>query len=110
MKRGGPLKRKTPLCKVTKNKVKRAKLKIPTAVRKAVQERSKFQCEAVEEKPVGNVILAIRCMNPASDMHHVLPKGRGGKHEENNLKHICRSCHNFVHANPKKARDKGLFI
>lgn len=108
MKRGGPLKRKTPLAKVSKNKEKRARLTIPSAVRKAVQERSGFQCEVVEKQSMGSFDVSIRCMNPASDLHHVTPKGRGGKNTVSNLKHICRACHIFIHHKVKKATDMGL--
>ena len=31
------------------------------------------------------------------DVHHIKPKGRGGKDERKNLVAICRRCHTLIH-------------
>lgn len=42
------------------------------------------------------------CGNVAVDIHHVLPKGRGGGDEAENLIALCRDCHIKAHDNKLK--------
>jgi hypothetical protein len=46
----------------------------------------------------------------ATDVHH-----KNGRHNErlNAVEHwlpVCRKCHDWIHQNPQKARDKGYLI
>jgi hypothetical protein len=41
------------------------------------------------------------------DVHHVLPRGRGGDDHPDNLIRLCRLCHAYVHANPKESLERG---
>ena len=36
-------------------------------------------------------------MTPAEEVHHILPVSKGGRHTDDNLMSLCRSCHNKVH-------------
>jgi hypothetical protein len=108
MKRKTPLKRKKRLNPISKSKHRREARFIPKAVRKEVEERSQWQCEFVSEKQLGAVMLKLRCQNPANDLHHLLPKGRGGKNTVCNLMHLCREHHRIAHDNPKEAKRLGI--
>jgi len=37
------------------------------------------------------------CMTPAEEVHHILPVSKGGRHTDDNLMSLCRSCHNKIH-------------
>ena len=44
-----------------------------------------------------------RCDSPATDVHHLLPKSRGGRilddyGETYHLMHLCRECHSIAHS------------
>lgn len=39
------------------------------------------------------------CNNTAVDIHHKLPKGRGGTDDADNLIALCRKCHTLAHEN-----------
>lgn len=66
--------------------------------RAAVELRSGGLCE----------IRSARCTRAASDIHHSIYRRFGGTNELENLRHICGSCHQGIHAadNPKKEREK----
>lgn len=36
-------------------------------------------------------------MTPAEEVHHILPVSKGGRHTDDNLMSLCRSCHNKIH-------------
>lgn len=40
-------------------------------------------------------------------LHHILPRSRGGRHTEENLTTLCLSCHDWAHRNPAKAKEEG---
>jgi hypothetical protein len=65
-------------------------------LRRKVIKRSRGMCEMMIDYGTG--LGAHRCNNVASDIHHMLTKGRGGAaldrvHETYHLLHLCRSCH-----------------
>jgi len=45
----------------------------------------------------GDFIPCEICGKTAVDIHHILPKGRGGTDEAENLIALCRSCHQRSH-------------
>ena len=64
-------------------------------LRRAVLRRSFGRCEAFVQVGDGH---PYRCPNPATDIHHLLTKGRGGENldkvgETYHLIHLCRECH-----------------
>lgn len=71
-------------------------LDIPHKVRVAIRARSQAVCE--------------RCsVRVATDMAHRMPRAIGG-HSPLNIAHLCRTCHEWCHANPKAARFEGWII
>jgi 5-methylcytosine-specific restriction endonuclease McrA len=48
------------------------------------------------------------CQGQGSQVHHILRRSQGGKHEESNLLTVCYLCHEYIHANPKEASEKNL--
>lgn len=99
------------LSPITKNKEKRAKRFIPKEIVKQVIERAGGQCECRSTKYVGThpitgsaILSSIRCMKRAEEIHHVLPRSRGGKHTLDNLLHLCREHHALCKSHPNVAR------
>ena len=53
--------------------------------------------------------VCIRCgYNAATDLHHVLPRSRGGTEHRTNLLPLCHVCHRWVHAHPEASYDQGF--
>lgn len=81
---------------------------VPPARRKTLAERSKGWCEA--QLPC--------CLGRATDPHHRITRKDGGRQGEakersdrlSDLLHLCRCCHDWVHAYPAKARPLGLLL
>ena len=59
---------------------------IPQKTRNKVKERSKGMCEAQ----------LLGCVFEAAEIHHLLLRSRGGKHELSNLLHCCSICHKNI--------------
>lgn len=74
--------------------------KVLAKARLVVAERSQGQCE-------GRTMV---CTGVAEAVHHRLRRSQGGKHEPENLLALCTACHNWVHANPLAACEKGLLL
>jgi 5-methylcytosine-specific restriction protein A len=36
-------------------------------------------------------------LNPAEEVHHIVPISLGGTHDKSNLMSLCKSCHNKIH-------------
>ncbi len=108
MKRGAPLKRKTPLKPSTAGKqLKRvaiaprsgaSKSDFPTSVKKTVTKRSGGWCENPG------------CTRHAHHFHHRLMRSHGGPGTVTNCAHLCSPCHAWVHANPARAYELGLLV
>lgn len=49
---------------------------------------------------------ASTCWGPV-DVHHVLPRGRGGTTVDENLVCLCRAHHRWAHECPREARGQG---
>lgn len=96
MKRS-PLTRRTPL-KRTQFVARRRKPDVPMSVREEVRERSEGLCE----------IQALGCTVRAVHMHHRIRRSQGGEHVASNLIDACASCHGWVHANVKWAKERGF--
>ena len=48
-----------------------------------VAERDSFTC--------------VLCTNPFSDIHHYVPRSKGGRNTPENLVALCRACHMRIH-------------
>lgn len=98
MKRGGPLRRRTPLRAVGK------KGRLDAAgVRAAKAElllRSQGRCEARGFSPL--------CTGYGIHAHHVVRRSQGGRNEPSNLLWVCHPCHERIHACPADALVAGL--
>jgi 5-methylcytosine-specific restriction endonuclease McrA len=86
---------------------------IPAKVRAAVRARSGGRCEFrfwpgddLDAPLAGDV----RCRRRATEMHHRLPRSRGGAHTVENLVHLCSPCHDWIEQNREEARHRGLLI
>lgn len=67
--------------------------------RRAVYVRSQGLCEA----RIDGV-----CTEVGEHVHHVRRRSQGGADDPSNLLMVCRADHDWIHANPEKARELGL--
>ena len=77
-----PLRRRSARKRITDNEL--------TEARAEVLLRDGWQCQLASQ---GN------CSQPL-EVHHKLPRSRGGKHDLDNLVTLCSKHHRWVHANP----------
>ena len=76
-----------------------AKRKMPAAVAQAVIDRADGRCE-VMNFPV--------CVGQAGPIHHRKISGR--EHSVENCVHICKPCHDWIHAHPAVSYEQGWLI
>ncbi len=50
------------------------------------------------------------CTGRAAHSHHRKTKARGGSNNPVNLVRVCASCHDFIHAHPKEAAERGFLL
>lgn len=96
MKRGKPMRRRRP------DKQGRPDPRIDEQWRKVQREvADRWWCEgATPACPVGR--------HRGAHAHHVILRSRGGPDEAWNLKWLCAAAHDWVHANPAAATERGL--
>jgi len=108
MKRSGPLRRKTPLDRGAPPERRTRLAPVSPKRRRLNVERRKFvdhilttrtRCES------GTIIRTVdashRCGGFSTDVHEVLTRARGGDIlDPDNVRAICRSCHDWIHHNP----------
>jgi len=87
--------KRTPLAR--RSRKRRAALPAYAAAKAALPDRCEAQIKGV-------------CTGYAQDAHHVHARGRGGPlvPGEGGLVSCCRSCHNWIHANSRVARNLNL--
>lgn len=90
LKRGGPLKRRTPL----RSRPEPSHLR---DAKQAVRDRSGGRCEVAG--PV--------CTGSGEHFHHVLRRSQGGKHSAANLLHACAADHRWIHEHPEDSYRMG---
>lgn len=61
--------------------------KIPNEIRKAIYRRDGFRCALCD---CGKFL----------QIHHVIPRGKGGSDSPHNLITLCSYCHSHVHGHP----------
>lgn len=107
MKRGEPLKRKTPL----KRGKPLAKESAKTKALKPDRARAKAAALARDGGCIGaRLVPEVSCYGPL-DGHERLPRGRGGSpYELENIITLCRTHHEWVHSYPIKAKTLNLLI
>ena len=118
LRRGGPLKRRTPLRHMSRKRSKQQRLR-----REMVHdELSKRElCEAgarirvYRKSDLGKAYAGnrddrgYRCGGLAVDLHEPLTRARGGSIlDPANTFAVCRTCHEWIHAHPKAATAIGL--
>lgn len=120
MKRGGrihrstglkskttPLKRGSGIKQVSKKRAVENRDRV--GAMEAVLRRSGGRCEASPVMAAAGLIEARKCTVWASDGHEVLTRARGGSiTDPNNIKHVCRTCHDWITDHPKEALRLGL--
>lgn len=90
--------KRTPLRRVSdKKRVKDAEY---AAARKQVEFRSRGFCEATTPA-------CLTGRHEAHHVHHVKRRSQGGGHDVDNLLHLCFPAHEWVHAHPAEARERG---
>ena len=96
MKRGGYLKRRTPLRRIgRRGAARRERLHV---ARQLVFARDGYRCQ----------VRAWHCTGRAEHAHHVLPRSRGGDEALENLLTVCAACHGWVHDHPAEATGRGF--
>lgn len=104
MKRGGPLRRRrglTPKTSIRRSEFTRQR---PASIR----ERAPEVVRAVEARSLG---ICEWCRHfEASDLHHRKRQSAGGPDTVENLVHLCRQHHDWVHANVATSIEYGLLI
>lgn len=99
MKRGGPLRRRTPLRPVSERR--RASFAELDDFRNAVAKRALWRCEgATPACPPGSHV--------GHHAHHVVRRSQGGTNDPSNGVWLCASAHRWVHEHPAEARMMGL--
>ena len=106
MKRGGPLRRNTPLKRKKQlnwaSERRKAELSSRKKVREEVLERDAYKCVAkflVEE---------VECWGPL-DVDEIIGRGRGGDWlDPDNCQVLCRAHHDWKHLHPEEATTLGL--
>ena len=87
--------KRTPLRQVSKKR--QAALKMYSILRK----------EYLETKPTCEICI----VNDATDIHHKLPLGRGGKLNDVTIfLAVCRVCHDKIHQDPKWAEENNYLL
>ena len=116
MKRSGPLRRGTPL-KRGPGPIRKTRLSPMSPKRREVSHRRReFVADVLSHRTrceAGALIRSAesdhRCFGYSTDVHEVLTRARGGDIlDPDNVRAICRRCHDWIHDHPKIALDLGL--
>ena len=118
MKRGGPLRRNTPL-KSTQglkrggrlNPVSKKRARELAKRRKVIDEilKTRQLCEASHR--IMRVDRTHRCFRIPFDVHEPLTRARGGSiTDPANMMVVCRPCHDWIHGHPTLATQVGLLV
>ena len=115
MKRSTPLKRKSPMSRGSG--LKRSPLKKVSDKRKKelalYSKRKKEYFKDLAEKQGRDFPLCEICgKEEATDWHHVLPLGRGGKLNQPEELMLATGfrCHRWIHDNPREAKENGWLV
>jgi len=118
MKRGGPLRRNSPL-KATQglkrtgrlNPVSKKRARQLAKRRQVIDELLKHRTICEASTRIANVDRNHRCFRIPWDVHEPLTRARGGSiTDPANMMVVCRPCHDWIHAHPKLATQVGLLV
>lgn len=68
---------------------------------------SKLRKKYLEEHPMCEIAISSDCTTQASEIHHTEYRGKNYL-VISSWRSTCRACHNWVHSNPKEARELNL--
>ena len=111
-----PLTRRTPLNRGDST-LRRTPLKQVSKKRRSQQAaRRQFVHDTLQARPVcqaGPLVTTVdrthQCQRTATDVHEVLTRARGGDIlSPDNVRALCRACHDWVHNHPHDATHLGL--
>jgi len=109
-----PLVRKTPLkCKgngLKRTPIKRISAKRKDELREYRRRKKEYFAMLAEKQGFDRCLCEVCGERFAKDWHHVRPLGAGGKLNQEEMLAVCRTCHNWIHANPGEARKRLLLI
>lgn len=116
MKRSGPLKRRTPLARGAGPQRRTRLNPVSEKRRKVSSERRRFVHNVLNDRPrcEAGALVRIhdrghRCFGYSTDVHEVLTRARGGDIlDPENVRAICRRCHDWIHEHPAAALELGL--
>lgn len=113
MKRGGPLRRLTPL-RSTSAVLRRTPLAPVSAKRRAEATRRRAAVAAAAQRDGGCVarhaVVAVGCAGPL-DGHERKSRARGGDPlDPDHIIILCRAHHDFSHAHPVEAHRLGFLV
>lgn len=110
MKRGGPLKRYTPL--QSKTGIKRSQTRVnPVSDRRRAENRLRRDVVAVmrDQQPWCHAKVVPECTNQPDDAHELLSRARGGSiTDPENIILVCRADHEWITTHPAEAEALGL--
>jgi 5-methylcytosine-specific restriction endonuclease McrA len=95
VKRGKPLRRKTPLRQSTTVR------RVNRSGRAEPERPLSLECQAQ---------VAVACGHWAAHRHHKLPRSAGGGDEWQNTLDVCRACHEWIHAHPADSYAAGWLV
>ena len=109
-----PLKRKSPL--KSKSRLSNRSKKMKDSYdgyggRRDVVSALMYEVSSCEAGMIigGEIDRWVNCAYTPCDVHEILPRSAGGSIvERSNLLVVCRFCHMWIHANPKRSRELGL--
>lgn len=104
MKRGGPLRRRTPL------RSTRGVVRVPLTIkgkRSAGWHRSRQWCF---DRAHGLCEAKVHedCTGRAEHAHHILLRSQGGSDGQENLLAVCHACHGWIHLHPGLSYELGF--
>lgn len=85
--------------------MKRSQIKKKSA---SSPEWRKARGEVIKRADRGCEARTVWCTGAVQHVHHILRRSQGGGNEITNLLGLCFRCHEWIHANPKKAAQAGL--
>lgn len=115
MKRGEPLKRKTPLRADPAKRLKRSSRIAPRSLKRqrVMVERRRLVAELLEANPVCQALIRGVCQGRAVDVHERLTRARARDAnaailDRANCCTVCRACHDWIGTHPVQAQAMGL--
>lgn len=81
---------------------RKKKNRVPKEIAQIVVDRADGMCEIMSRET--------GCNGRAEQLHHRQLRSQGGKHDVENMIHICEPCHHWAHMHPAVAYTKGWIV